>query len=114
KLFEEAREDLEKRLSLTPYAGSSMVIGFETPYGSIKLGLHGGEIGLHPEEEPAVRVFFDSNCFSRMIFGIETIQDLISGNMVRIHTTQYLGKAISIIQTLFPKRTWFISPIDHW
>lgn len=114
KLFEEARGDLEKRLSLTPYVGSSMTIGFETPYGSMKLGLHSGELGLQPEKEPTVKIFFDSNCFTRMIFGIETIQDLISKNMVRIHTTQYLGKVISVIQALFPKRAWFISPIDHW
>lgn len=114
KLFEEEKGELEKRLNLTPYVGSSMIMEFETPYGSIKLGLHGGELRLQPEEEPTVKIFFDSNSFSRMIFGIETIQDLISGNMIRIHTTQYLGKTISVIQALFPRRTWFISPIDHW
>lgn len=114
KLFEEVRGNLEERLSLTPYVGSRLVIGFETPYGSMKLGLNGGELSLQSEEEPTVKIFFDSNCFTRMLFGIETIQDLIRENMVRIHTTQYLGKVISVVQALFPKRTWFISPIDHW
>ncbi|MEM3713284.1 MAG: hypothetical protein QXR97_07090, partial [Thermoproteota archaeon] len=63
---------------------------------------------------PSVKIFFDSNSFTRMVFGVETIEDLVSENMVRIHTTQYIGRVISIVKALFPRRVWFMSPIDHW
>ncbi|MBO3839962.1 MAG: GNAT family N-acetyltransferase [Thermoproteota archaeon] len=114
KLFEELKSELENRLSLTPLLGGKIVMEFETPYGSIRLGVHGGEVNIPVDEEPTVRIFFDSNSFTRMVFGVETISDLITGNMVRIHTTQYIGRVVSIVQALFPRRIWFMSPIDHW
>ncbi|MEM1557512.1 MAG: GNAT family N-acetyltransferase [Thermoproteota archaeon] len=114
KLFEELKNELENRLSTIPIIEEGTVIEFETPYGNIKFSIYGGEINLYPEEEPTVKIFFDSNSFTKIIFGIKTISDLITEDMVRIHTTQYIGRIISMLQVLFPKKVWFMSPIDHW
>jgi predicted N-acetyltransferase YhbS len=114
KLFEELKSELENRLSRTPLLGGKIAVEFETPYGSIRLGLRGGEVNIPIDEEPTVKIFFDSNSFTRMVFGVETINDLVAENMVRIHTTHYLGRVLSIVQALFPRRTWFMSPMDHW
>ncbi|MEM2570510.1 MAG: GNAT family N-acetyltransferase [Thermoproteota archaeon] len=114
KLFEDIKSELENRLSLTPNVGGKTTIEFETPYGNIRFSVNGGEVNLNVEEEPSVKIFFDSNSFTRMIFGVETIEDLVFENMVRIHTTQYIGRVISMVKALFPRRIWFMSPIDHW
>lgn len=113
KLFEELKDEFENRLNLTPLVGGKTIIEFETPYGNIRLSVRGGEVSI-ADEEPSVKIFFDSNSFTRMIFGVETISELIAENMVRIHTTQYIGRIVSIVQSLFPRRIWFMSPIDHW
>ncbi|MGQ9479249.1 MAG: GNAT family N-acetyltransferase [Thermoproteota archaeon] len=114
RLFIGLREDFEKRLCSSPYVGSNMVLSLETPYGSIRIGINEGEVSIQPDEEPIVKVFFDTNSFTKMLFGVETIYELLYRNMIRIHTTQYMGKVISVIQTLFPDRKWFLCPADRW
>ena len=114
KLFEELEHDLEERLNNALIPMEISIIEFNTPYGKIKLGINGGEVILDHEEEPTAKIFFDLNAFTRIIFGLETISELMFEDMVRIHTAQYIGRIVSTVQTLFPKKTFFISPIDHW
>lgn len=113
KLLQQLRRDLENRLDKTPAIASNMTLLFDTPYGDTTLGVQGGEVKV-VETEPSATIFFDEDTFTRMLFGIETLSELMRGDAVRIHTSEPIGKVTSVIESLFPKRTWFTCPIDHW
>jgi len=77
------------------------------------LGVQGGEVRV-VEAEPSATIFFDEDTFTGMLFGIETLSESMRDEAVRIHTSEPTGRVTSVIDSLFPKRSWFTCPIDHW
>jgi len=113
KLFEEIRGSMEKRLGRTTTAGSDAVLALQTPYGEATLKVRGGELSLD-DGNPSAKVAFDADSFTRMIFGIETIDKMLGKGNVRITTSEPIGKIVSILLALFPRRTWYTCPVDQW
>jgi predicted N-acetyltransferase YhbS len=113
KLFEEIRGDLEERLGRTTVAGSNTVLALQTPYGEVTLKISGGELSLD-DGNPSARVTLDADSFTRMIFGIETTETILGKCGVTITTSEPIGKIVSVLLALFPRRTWHTCPVDQW
>jgi|GEM_PF-483648 len=113
ELLEGIRGDLESRLSVTSSSRSDVVLALRTPYGEVMLRTKGGELSLD-DGKPSSEVAFDADSFAKMIFGVETIETALRGGGVKIITSEPLSKIVSVLLALFPRRTWYTSPIDAW
>ena len=112
KLFTELKNELSLRLE--EYGGFNRLrFTLISEYGETNLEVSGNEVDII-ENNSDNKIMVDKDYFVRMIYGIESFNDVLLKNGIISIKTEKFRKVYELLNVMFPRREFHIWTIDHW
>lgn len=111
-LAEEFSTRLRDNLEASRFKGSMLI---KTDVGSASISIMNREVEEVTQEavKPDVIIEASHECFTQMLFGQVSVDEALTLGRIKITPNVSLS-VVKSLESMFPKRTWFICSGDAW